>query len=231
VSLTRVKEYQVDTSVTGITDPVMILNQDQQNANQSDIGIVMDRGTSGNVGFIWNEINNLFRLIYTSDTGNEQLPAVTITNNAPIMTGVQFVSTGNFSVEGDAKAGVYMQRNTTIGTALTQLFSDGASQNLIVSPNSVWTYEMVISAKRIDAGSDAASFKVTGAIARNTALSSVYLLGFPSTTVVGRTDSGWQVFVSADTATGALAIKVKGSLGKTVRWVAKVMTLEVSYNN
>jgi hypothetical protein len=230
VALTRVKEYQVDTTVTGITDPIIVLNQDQKNTNQNDIGVVMERGALGNVGFIWNEINNLFRLIYTPDTGNEQTTQINITSNAPVMTGVQYISTGNFTVDGDAKAGVYMQRNTTIGTALTQLFSDGNSQNLVVSQNSVWTYEMVISAKRIDAGSDAASFKVTGAIARNTDMNSVYLIGFPSTTVVGRTDSGWQVFVSADTATGALAVKVKGSLGKTVRWVAKIMTLEVSYN-
>ena len=238
MALTRVREYQVDTKTVGVDDPVTTLNELQTGPNDSDIGFVMNRGTSGNVGFIWNEINNLFRLIYTSDSGKE-LSAnvahggsgnVTITNNAPIMTGTQFISTGNFTLEGDARAGVYIQRNETTGLAITQLFSNGIDENLVVSPNSVWTYDIMISAKRIDAGMDAASFNIVGSAARNDTLDSVFLVGSPSITVIGRTDSVWNAAVEVNTVSGALVIKVQGSLGKTVRWVAKIMTLEVAYN-
>lgn len=123
-----------------------------------------------------------------------------------------------------------MQRNETTGMAVTQLYSDGSTQSLVISPNSVWTYDIVLSAKRIDAGTDAASFKISGAIGRNDTLDSVFLIGNPSTTVVGRTDAQWGAEVEADITTGSLVVKVHGSLGKTVRWVAKIMTLEVAFN-
>ena len=230
MALTRVREYQVDTSVVGVDDAISTLNEQQTGANTSDIGFVMNRGSSGNVAFVWNELNGLFRLMYTSDTGKEQQVSVTNSGNAPLMTGTQYISEGNFSMEGDAKAGIYIQRNETTGTTLTPLYINGVNANLVVSPNSVWTFEITLSAKRIDAGGDAASFKMTGAIARDVLLSSVYLVGNPSKTIVGRTDTGWDAQVQADTATGALLIKVHGSSGKTVRWVAKIMTLEVAFN-
>ena len=230
MALTRVREYQVDTSIMGVDDAITTLNESQTGANSTDIGFVMDRGTSGNVAFIWNELNNLFRLIYTTDSGKEQNSNVTNVGNAPLMTGTQYISEGNFTMEGDAKAGVYIQRNETVDNILTPLFINGVNANLVVAPNSVWTYEIMLSAKRIDAGGDAASFKITGAIGRDASLSSVYLVGTPSKTIVGRTDTGWDAQVQADTSTGALVVKVHGSSGKTVRWVAKIMTLEVAFN-
>lgn len=229
MALTRVREYQVDTSVMGVADPITTLNQDQTGTNTSDIGLVFNRGTSGNVGFIWNELNNLFRLIYTSHTGKEQVSSVNITENAPLMTGSQIISTGNFTLEGDARAGVYMQRNETIGLAITQLYSNGVDADLIITPNSIWTYEILLSAKRIDAGTDGASFKIIGSVGRNTTANSAFMIGTPSITIIGRTDELWNAAVSVET-NGALAIKVQGSLGKTIRWVAKIMTLEVTYN-
>lgn len=230
MALTRVHEHQVDTSQVGIDDAITTLNELQTGVNTADIGFVMNRGLSGNVGIIWNEENKVFRFIQTAQSGLEQTPTVTIGDNAPVLTGVQYVSTGNFNREGDARAGVYMQRNETTGLALTQLYSDGAATDLVVSPNSVWTYEILLTAKRVDDGADAASFKIVGAVGRNTSLDSVFMVGTPSTTVIGRTDSIWDALVDVDTVTGALVIKVHGSLGKTIRWVAKITTLEVSFN-
>ena len=58
MALTRVRDYQVDTSIMGVDDPITTLNQDQTGANTSDIGLVFNRGTSGNVGFIWKKIKS-----------------------------------------------------------------------------------------------------------------------------------------------------------------------------
>jgi len=230
LALTRVHEHQVDTSKMGIDDAITTLNELETGVNTADIGFVMNRGVSGNVGIIWNEENKVFRFIQTAQNGLEQITTVNIGDNAPVLTGVQFVSTGNFNREGDARAGVYMQRNETTGLALTQLYSDGDTTDLVITPNSVWTYEILLTAKRVDTGSDAASFKIIGAVGRNDTLDSVFLVGTPSSTVIGRTDSVWDAEVNVDTTTGALAIKVHGSLGKTIRWVAKIMTLEVAFN-
>ncbi len=230
MALTRVKEHQVDTQTVGLDDAIITLNELQTGVSNTDIGFVMNRGTLGNVGFIWNEENKMFRFVQTPDSGFEQQPDVNVLNNAPVLTGVQIVSTGNFTVEGDARAGTYMQRNETTGLALTQLYSNGADQNLVITPNSVWTYEILLTAKRIDTGADAASFKIIGSVGRNDTLDSVFMVGTPSTTVIGRTDPLWDAVVGVDTVTGALAIKVHGSLGKTIRWVAKIMTLEVAFN-
>lgn len=227
--LTRPKEYQIDTTVTGIDDSITALNQKQTGNNTKDIGFVFERGDLTNVGMIWNEINQLFRLIYTTDSGGEQHNNVGVTNNAPLLTGTHFVSTGKFAVDGDARAGVYLMRNETTNATPTELFLDGVSQQLIISNNSVWTYEILLSAKRTDAGFDAASFKITGAVSKDVAASTVTLVGTPSNTVTGRTDSTWRPIIGVNSSTGALTINVVGSIGKTVRWVARVVTLEVSF--
>ena len=223
------KNHQVNKEVTGINNPVIALNQRQEGTNTRDIGLLLSRGSSENVALIWNEINNLFRLAFTTDLASDDNANLNITSNAPIMTGVQYVSQGNFAVDGDARAGVYVTRNRTNGSAITELFLDGTSQQLIVTPNSVWTFEVLLSAKRIDAGFDAASFKITGAVSRNTTANSVALVGTPSFTIIGRTDAMWEPYVEVDLITGALVFKVRGGLGKTIRWVAKVVTTEVVY--
>lgn len=223
------KPVQVNKELTGISNPVITLNQKQTTQNTRDLGLLFNRGSSENVAIIWNEINNLFRLAFTTDLASDDNSNLTITSNAPIVTGTQYVSTGNFTVDGDARAGVYIARNTTIGTAVTELFLNGINQQLIVTPNSVWTFEILVSAKRTDGHFDAASFKITGAVSRNVNKNSVALVGNPSLTIIGRTDSGWTADVGVDTTTGALVIKVVGNLGKTVRWVAKIVTTEVVF--
>jgi hypothetical protein len=224
------KPFQVNKEVTGIQNPVIAINQKQTGPNTRDIGLLLNRGSSENVALIWNEINNLFRLAFTTDLTSDDNANLNITSNAPIATGTQYVSTGNFAVDGDARAGVYVARNTTSGTAVTELFLNGVDQKLIVTPNSVWTYEILLSAKRIDGSNfDAASFKFTGATSRNVSANSVALVGTPSLTIIGRTDATWLPEMAVDLTTGALVVKVKGSLGKTVRWVAKIVTTEVVF--
>jgi len=230
LALTRIREHQVDTYKVGIDDTIVTLNELQVGPNTADLGFVMNRGTLGNVGIIWNEENKVFKFVQTPESGLEQLAGLTVTGTAPVLTGVQYISTGDFAVDGDARAGTYMQRNETTGLALTQLYSNGIDKDLVISPNSVWTYEILLSAKRIDEGTDAASFKLVGAVGRNVTLDSVFMVGNPSVTVIGRTDSVWDAVVEVDAVTGALVIKVHGSLGKTIRWVAKIMTLEVAFN-
>ena len=48
-------------------------------------------------------------------------------------------------------------------------------------------------------------------------------------TTVGEDVAGWDATVEADDVNGALAIKVTGTAGITIRWVATVRTTEVTY--
>ena len=214
--LTRPKEYQIDTQITGIEDAITTLNSRQILVNTKDVGLVMNRGLNvDNVGLVWNELNKLFRLIVTDQTGQEQTEQLSVKSNAPLLTGSHFISTGNFQVEGDARAGVYLMRNETptMGLAWQELFVDGVGEQLIVAENSVWSYEIMVTGKRIDGGQDAASFKITGAVGKNVAPESVFLVGNPSYTTIGRTDQTWEVEVNKDMATGALIVRVRGALG------------------
>lgn len=140
------------------------------------------------------------------------------------------ISYGNFDEANDAQSNTYVLRNTTNGAGITELFLDGINQRLVVTQNSVWTYEIIVTAKRTDTNTDAAAFKIIGAVARNTAASSVFMVGTTtSNIVIGRTDSTWDAYTDVDISSGALTVKVKGAMGKTVRWVAKVETTEVNF--
>lgn len=230
MGLTRQNYNQLDTKVTQLDDALIPVNHGKTGTNTSDIGFVFERGDQQNVAMVWNEMQDMFRLMFTSNAGEMSSGTVAPTASAPILTGTHYISSGNFTADGDARAGSYVMRNETTDATQTELFLDGTSERLVITPNSVWTYEILVSAKRTDSGSEAASFKYVGAIGRNVDASSVFLVGRPSATVIGRTDALWTASVSADTANGSLAIKVSGAVGKTVRWVAKIISLEVVYN-
>lgn len=83
MALTRPREYQINTSKVELEDPIITLNEYQTGVNNTDIGFVMNRGTSGNVGFIWEEATKQFRFVQTPETGAEQVGDINVMGNAP----------------------------------------------------------------------------------------------------------------------------------------------------
>jgi hypothetical protein len=228
MALTRVRENQINTVKFGFADPLLPINDLQSGTNTSDIGLILNRGNAANIGIYWDEANKVFRVAFTN-TNADSTDTVNVLGNAPILTGNQTISTGNFQVHNDAKAGIYIMRNTTSGTANTQLYLDGAMTQLIVSDNSVWTYEVLVTAKRTDEGGHGAAFKIVGAVGKDATSSSIFMIGTPSITTIGRTNEIWTASTGVDASTGALTVNVSGSLGNTVAWVAKIVTTEVVY--
>ena len=57
---------------------------------------------------------------------------------------------------------------------------------------------------------------------------SVMLIGTPSKTVLGETNMPWDITLTANTANGSIRIMATGEASKTIRWVATVMTTEVT---
>jgi hypothetical protein len=70
MALTRPRANQINTVITNVTDPLIVLNNGSTSAN-IDIGLIMNRnsGSIANVALFWDESANTFVTAYTSDSG------------------------------------------------------------------------------------------------------------------------------------------------------------------
>lgn len=70
MALTRPRASQINTVITNVTDPLIVLNNGSTTAN-IDVGLVMNRdnGTLPNVAFFWDESANSFVTSFTTSTG------------------------------------------------------------------------------------------------------------------------------------------------------------------
>lgn len=140
-------------------------------------------------------------------------------------------SAGSFSESGDAQVATYIARAQTTSSIETVLTLNGAvanSTNLLVVPNNATVFfEIWLVARRADLDGESASWKISGCIDKAATAGSVAMIGAPNVQLVARDSSAWTTLVDADTVNGALRIKVIGENGKTIRWVAKIDTVEV----
>jgi len=80
MALTRPKAAQINFDLTNITDPVIRLNSDHTGANDTDVGFIFERGSSGdNAVLIWDESAAQFVVGTTTATGVTQ-GDLTVTN-------------------------------------------------------------------------------------------------------------------------------------------------------
>ena len=135
---------------------------------------------------------------------------------------------GKFTNMGDAQRGMYILRNQTTTAAVTELFLDGASQELVIPNNCVMSFSIVVAARRTDVTGGAAGYKFDGVIVKDITAGSVSFIGSPSKTVLGETNVVWDAALSTNTSTGAIKVLVTGEAFKTIRWVATVLTTEVT---
>lgn len=71
MALTRPKIDQINTSIMEINDSLIMINANHTGANTNDLGIIMERGTSGdNVGIIWDRSASRFVLAETTADGD-----------------------------------------------------------------------------------------------------------------------------------------------------------------
>lgn len=131
---------------------------------------------------------------------------------------------GSFETAGDAQLSFYMMRGTGIGTAWTSLSLGGYGYHLTLANDRIMAFDILI-AGSTEAG-ESAGYRIQGLIERVGA--STTLVGVPIVTTLGENDSAWDVQVLADNTNEALLVQVKGN-GETIRWVASVQTVEVSW--
>jgi len=134
---------------------------------------------------------------------------------------------------GDAQAGRYVLRGVTLDASPTRLTANGlvdASDNRIrLKWGQAIAFELQVVALRENG--DAATFTRRGLI-KCSAAGTTTLVGAVQTPSPDITDTGaanWAVAVAADDERDALAIRVTGAEGQSVRWVASLSAVEVGW--
>lgn len=134
-------------------------------------------------------------------------------------------ASGSFAMPGDAQSSSFILRNTSTSNALVELYLDGASDRLLIPSNMTWAFYVMLAGHMIGT-SYSATYEFRGALRKDATSGSLRLLNLNKTTVA-KDDLTWDADVSVDTFNGALRIRAKGNTGQSVRWVAKVSTVEV----
>jgi hypothetical protein len=142
--------------------------------------------------------------------------------------GQKAFANGSFGGSGDAQTSLYVARNITTDATLTELFLDGSATQLVMPNNSVFTFDILVAARRTDATGGGAAYRFVGVARKDTTAGSVTFIGTPSKTVIGETNAAWDAAVSVDTTSGAFRVRVTGEAAKTIRWVATIQTTEVT---
>lgn len=174
--------------------------------------------------------------LYAENQSAPHAPSATGTNSIALGSGSSATIWGEkawtndeFATAGDSQQGNYILRAiTTTASAATLYLDAGGTQSLVVPNNSVWTFSILVSARRTDATGGAAGYKFEGILHKDTTAASIAFVGTPSKTVLGETNVAWDCTLSVNTTTGGLQITGTGEAAKTIRWVAVVTTSEVT---
>lgn len=139
-------------------------------------------------------------------------------------------ASGKFATLGDAQVGNYIfRRQSTSGTGVV-LTSDAASPStnnqLILPNNSSFAFTITIAGHRTDAA-DRAMYRFTGLLTRDASAGTTTLQNYTKETFY-ESDATWDVALTADTTNGGLTITCTGAAAKTISWVARAQTVEVT---
>jgi hypothetical protein len=137
---------------------------------------------------------------------------------------------GRFASSGDAQTGKYLLRTVTTNATPAEAFLDGTggSLRLVLPDDSTWVFTARVVGHRTDANDGHAGYRVEGVIFRKAGAATVAFQGVPAKTVLAESNAPWDINITADTGNGSLKVAVTGQVGKTIRWLASVETVEVT---
>ena len=140
------------------------------------------------------------------------------------LPGMAFAN-GRFGTQGDAQTCRYIMRTHTINSIPTELFMDGTNGGMRLTPpdDSTWTFEVTIVGHQQD-GNGHAGFRAKGVIYK---VGSLNMLGAVSKETIA-SHPNWDVAVTVDGTNNALKITATGEVGKIIRWLAIIDTVEVT---
>ena len=139
-------------------------------------------------------------------------------------------ASGRFASSGDAQAGRYLLRTHTISAIPAELFINGTAGGLrlVLPDDCTWTFKITVTGHRTDASNGHAGYTASGVIYRASGAATTAIQGSVNKTVLAESNPSWDINISADSTNGALKITATGEVGKTIRWVALVETVEVT---
>lgn len=127
---------------------------------------------------------------------------------------------------GQARTYAAMVVGTTSGAVTSELLTPQGDR--LVLPNlAAWVFDGWIVVRKASGMSDACGYKIAGCIRREATALSTALVGAAVITVLGETDAGYDVAVTADTTNGALKIEGVGVAGDETQWVCTVIITQV----
>lgn len=143
-------------------------------------------------------------------------------------------ASGYFTVSGDAQAGEAVLRRQTTDATVTSLTSDAgtaSTTNQLVIPDSSTAVVRVLVVAREMATNAVAGWDKSILLKRGSGVASVETRGTITTVAPDWGDAaplaGWKLSVGPDTTNGGLSVSVTGEAGKTIKWVARLMIVEV----
>ncbi len=137
---------------------------------------------------------------------------------------------GRFANPGDAQTSLYVMRieqTCSVGTWYDLYLNGnegGSFGYLTIAPGRTVALDALV-VGRTQAG-ESAGYYIRGVV--ENVGGTVSFIGAPSVTVLGEDDTAWNVRALASDTYDALFIQVQGN-GETIRWVATVRTVEVSW--
>lgn len=149
------------------------------------------------------------------------------------LKGVAARSSGYFSAVGDAQTENLVLRIETADATPTIATADGGVEGLfnvaVMPDNHMYGVVAHVTARNTSTG-DAKVWKIEGAAKQGVGAATVALVGTPTKTVVAADTgaSAWDCNLVVNTIRGSVEVEVVGEAAKTIHWVCKFDTVEVS---
>ena len=206
-----------NSSVVGANN---IISGDLVGVNTAFIGGVDNQITGDST-----TINNSTALGKSNTVSKSNSTAIGV-NSLASRFGEISLSNGRFSENGDSQTSIFVSRCLTTNDVETEVFLDNSSERITVANNSAIAFETLIVATQ-SSSSNSAGYKISGVISNNGGTTA--LVGSITKSVLGESVATWDATVEADDTNDALVIKVTGTAGNDIRWVATTTTSEVVF--
>jgi hypothetical protein len=220
----------IDTTVTTIEDPVILLASNQTGSPTVDIGFIGERGTSNNIAFVWDESSSEFVTVYTTDS--ETNTTVSISSYANFHTNDANVS-GNLSVGGNIDITGNITSLTVTGNITGgNLLSPGVvSATGNVSGGNVTTAGQVAATGNVSGGNlTTLGITSTGSLTASTTISATGNVSGGNVTTAGNV-SGGNLVSAGDVATTTVTATANVAGGNITTAGQVVATGNVSGGN
>jgi hypothetical protein len=169
-------------------------------------------------------------------SGNSATGASSIATGQQSVTGAlqgrSVHSSGQIAVGGDSQYSMWDVKASTTDATTTLLtlggLASGSTTRILLPNNTAYGFTGIIVGKQT-ASTNCVAWEIKGLIVRGVGVGTTTLKGSPTITAIDNT-AGWGTpTVTADTATGCLAISVVGLAATNIRWDCTLRTTEITY--